>query len=120
MGLTKDVIAFVQDEFGKDATSALGALEREPSFLACSRIVRSVVFLAAGDIRLLRMLIEHAIAEYRDVLFWAEYSRLEKDHPRRVRDFTRSLRSDRNARTMEPGAKHRLPADVRRSFSRKK
>jgi hypothetical protein len=120
MGPTKDVVRFVQDEFGKNAASALRTLEREPAFVRCSRLVRSVVFLAEGDIRLLRKLIEHAIAEYRDVLLWAEYSRLDTDHPRRVRDFTKSLQGKRNARTIELGAKNRLPADVKRFFSRKK
>jgi hypothetical protein len=119
MGLTKDVVAFVQEEFGKDATAALRALEREPTFVRSSRLVRSVVFLAEGNIRLLRALIEHAKAEYRDVLFWAEYSKLETDHPRHVRDFTRSLEHRGNLLTVERGAKNRLPADVKRSFARK-
>jgi hypothetical protein len=79
-----------------------------------------VAYQAGGDVRLLRELIAHAKTEFYDVLFWAEDSRLETERPRRTRNFTGSLASPPNARTIEAGAKDRLPADVKRFLSGRK
>jgi hypothetical protein len=47
------------------------------------RILRCIVFLAQGDIKLLGHNAEQAKQDYRDVIYWAEYDRED----RRVRDF---------------------------------
>jgi hypothetical protein len=49
------------------------------------RVLRSVVFLAAGDFEQLERFARCAERDWRDVVFWAEYEDYEAEQPRRVR-----------------------------------
>ena len=54
--------------------------------LSCSaRVLRSVVFLAAGDFEQLERFARASEIDWRDVVFWAEYEDYGAEHPRRVR-----------------------------------
>jgi hypothetical protein len=49
------------------------------------RVLRSVVFLAEGDLDALRRFARRAEEDWRDVVFWAEYEDHDAPNPRRVR-----------------------------------
>jgi hypothetical protein len=54
--------------------------------LRCSaRVLRSIVFLAAGDFEQLERFARSSEIDWRDVVFWAEYEDHLAEHPRRVR-----------------------------------
>ena len=54
--------------------------------LTCSeRVLRSIVFLAAGDFEQLERFARISEIDWRDVVFWAEYEDYLADEPRRVR-----------------------------------
>ena len=54
--------------------------------LSCSaRVLRSIVFLAAGDFEELERFARISEIDWRDVVFWAEYEDHAAEHPRRVR-----------------------------------
>ncbi|TMA36056.1 MAG: hypothetical protein E6J87_01785 [Deltaproteobacteria bacterium] len=60
--------------------------------LQCSaRVVRSIVFLAAGDFEQLERMARAAEIDWRDVVFWAEYEDYTAEHPRRVRSMEEPL-----------------------------
>jgi hypothetical protein len=50
-----------------------------------ARVLRSIVFLAAGDFEQLERLARRAELDWRDVVFWAEYEDHEAEQPRRAR-----------------------------------
>ena len=50
-----------------------------------ARVLRSVVYLAAGDFEQLERLARRAELDWRDVVFWAEYEDHDAEQPRRVR-----------------------------------
>ncbi len=55
------------------------------------RVLRSIVFLAAGDFEELLRYARCADRDWRDVVFWAEYENHESETPRRVRSMTDPL-----------------------------
>jgi hypothetical protein len=59
---------------------------------ASPRVVRSVVYLAAGDYEQLERFARSAERDWRDVVFWAEYEDHDAEHPRRVRSMDDPLR----------------------------
>jgi hypothetical protein len=120
MKLAKDMVLRVAEEFGPQAGKAIALLEAVPSPLTERvRTLRCIVFLAEGDVSLLPLLIEHAFADYRDILFWAEYRDWESDRPRRIRNFGRPFGNHALAVLEAADESKRLPSDVRRSFKRK-
>ena len=62
-----------------EATRLVESLDFEP------RVLRSVVFLGGGCYDDLLRFSRCAEADWRDVVFWAEYEEHESKHPRRVR-----------------------------------
>ena len=50
-----------------------------------ARVLRSIVYLAAGDFEQLERLARRAELDWRDVVFWAEYEDHDAEQPRRVR-----------------------------------
>lgn len=50
-----------------------------------ARVLRSIVYLAAGDFEQLERFARAAEIDWRDVVFWAEYEDYSAEHPRRVR-----------------------------------
>jgi hypothetical protein len=120
MRLAKDIRVRVSEEFGASAGKAIEILENVTSPLTERvRTLRCIVFLAEGDLRLLPLLIDQALADYRDVIFWAEYRGWENERPRRIRDFGRPFGKHALVSTGSAGDKARLPSDVRRFFERK-
>jgi hypothetical protein len=115
--LPDDIATRVSVEFGDQAGEALRLLENIRGHMPeRARSLRCVVYLADGDVRLLPMLIDQALADYRDVIFWAEYTNLERPHPKRVRDFSKPFgMSTTKATRSQPDGK-RLPSHVWRYF----
>ena len=62
-----------------EATRLVEAIDATP------RVLRAVVFLAAGDFEQLERLARRAEIDWRDVVFWAEYEDHDAEEPRRVR-----------------------------------
>jgi hypothetical protein len=121
MKLAKDILVRVTEEFGACAGKAIELLEAVPSPLTERvRTLRCIVFLAEGDLRLLPLLVEHAFADYRDIIFWAEYRDWESERPQRIRNFGRPFGKHALVVLGPTGDKARLPSDVRRSFRRKR
>jgi hypothetical protein len=50
-----------------------------------ARVLRSIVYLAAGDFEQLERLARRAELDWRDVVFWAEYEDYEAEEPRCIR-----------------------------------
>ena len=50
-----------------------------------ARVLRSIVYLAAGDFEQLERLARRAELDWRDVVFWAEYEDHDAEQPHRVR-----------------------------------
>jgi hypothetical protein len=114
--LPADVAARVSVEFGAQAAEAQRLLENIRGRLPeRERSLRCVVYLADGDVRLLPLLIEQAVSDYRDVIFWAEYTHLESPHPKRVRDFGKPFGMSTTKASRQPDG-NRLPPDVKRYF----
>ena len=60
--------------------------------LQCSaRVLRSIVFLAAGDFGQLERFARASEIDWRDVVFWAEYEDYMAEEPRRVRSMEEPL-----------------------------
>jgi hypothetical protein len=68
-----------------EATRLVEALAVSP------RVLRSVVFLAAGDYEQLERFARRAELDWRDVVFWAEYEDHDAEEPRRVRSMDEPL-----------------------------
>jgi len=84
--MTPDIEARIDADFVMaQRMDALGILRQLESDLGkeTSRILRCVVFLARGDLERLAHFANQARADYRDVIYWAEYD--ERD--RHLRDF---------------------------------
>ena len=57
-----------------------------------ARVLRSIVYLAAGDFTELERFARAAEIDWRDVVFWAEYEDHAAEEPRRVRSMGEPLR----------------------------
>ena len=85
--LPEDIARRVNSEFAQpDRAPVVLALEAydgpEPD-----RVRRCILHLASGALEKVSHFVEAASADYRDVIYWAEY---DKDD-RRVRDFSRAF-----------------------------
>lgn len=83
--MERDIEARVAADFASaDRGEALGLLELLKTELGChSRVLRCVLFLARGDLSCLARYADTARADWRDVIYWAEYDQAD----RQVRDF---------------------------------
>jgi|GEM_PF-874121 len=82
-----DVVARVQKDFGGGSDAAFKLLRGD--FPEVDRVLRCIVYLAKGDITALPELIAAAATDYRDVIFWAEYTDHEARRPHKVRDLNK-------------------------------
>lgn len=83
--LPADIVRRIERDFGVAAGSVRNDLEALDTLRERDRVIRAVLYLAAGDPRRLAHDIAVARADHRDVLWWAEY---DADRPTvRVRDF---------------------------------
>ena len=87
MIIPKDITNWIQQAFPKmqsDATQIIEiVLQDQPEN---ERTARCIIFLAEGDLQILRTMAKVAKEDYRDVIFWAEYTNHEK-RPQLVRNF---------------------------------
>jgi len=56
-----------------------------------ARVLRSIVYLAAGDFEQLERFARASEIDWRDVVFWAEYEDYMAEEPRRVRSMEEPL-----------------------------
>jgi hypothetical protein len=77
MALTDDILAKIRRDFSGGemlpVIDRLEGLQREDSELFCDRILRCIVFVAAGRQPIIEQAIEQARTDYRDLIVWAEY-----------------------------------------------
>jgi hypothetical protein len=79
MALADDVLVKIRRDFGE--AEALQVIERleglpcEDRQLFCDRILRCIVFVAAGRLALVEEAVALARLDYRDLIIWAEYDR---------------------------------------------
>jgi hypothetical protein len=119
MKLAQDMVVQLQKDFGPNFEVARRFLQNQPDLLEEPlRVLRCVIFLAEGEMDLLCKLMAAARADYRDVIFWAEYTDHEKASPPQIYDFSRPLGSHQRKTKAKSKQKHRLPTDVRAYFQR--
>ena len=85
--MTRDIIQRLHGDFPEsDRPSVVEALETyrgaEPD-----RVWRCILYLAGGALESVGYFVDAANADYRDVIYWAEYDA----NDRRVRDFTQAF-----------------------------
>ena len=91
MDLPKDVVERIRLDFKGQADLALKMLNEAVAsqYIGAPRLLRCIVYLARGNTVTLSKTIEAAIADYRRVLFAAEYEGHDTRKPRRVRNFSK-------------------------------
>lgn len=90
MVMVVDIQNKLELDFGPELVSAkdeLEALYIKTNWLISDRAVRSVIYLANGDIDLLKENIERALTDYKDLLWQAEYNRGDEQ----LRDFNKTF-----------------------------
>lgn len=95
MKFKTDIINKIQVDFDEYADNAIDILNEallKTDYLQDDRIVRCIIFLSKGDLNELKKNIEAAIYEPRDIMFWAEYDKVNgKMTQKRLRDFNNSF-----------------------------
>lgn len=71
--LPDDILARLASDFPNESTGELAAVLREYDGPERFRVIRCVVHIAAGNTHALVKNVESAAADYRDVIYWAEY-----------------------------------------------
>lgn len=92
MLIAKDIGEKVQADFGPHAAEVMALLS--DAILAADylndRVIRCIIFLAEQDVEKLRKYLNAALADPRDVMYWAEYINHDQiDKTTRVRDFSK-------------------------------
>ncbi len=89
MALPPDVVERIRLDFGRQADEAMKLLNQAVAsqYIGHPRILRAIVYLSKGQITSLNEMIEAAVANYKHVIFWAEYEDRDTRKPRHVRDF---------------------------------
>jgi len=82
--LPADVVAKIAADFPHERLDSVLAILDEYKGVEGPRIIRCIIHLASGSTNQLLDLIANANADYRNVVYWAEYDRDD----RRIRDFT--------------------------------
>ncbi len=90
MVMAVDIQNKLELDFGSKLSFAkdeLEALYIKTNWLVSDRVVRSVIYLANGDVDLLKTNIERALTDYKDLLWQAEYNRGDAQ----LRDFNQTF-----------------------------
>lgn len=96
MDLPEDIAERVRLDFGSQAEQAAKTLsEAAVSEMIHPRVLRCIVYLSKGNTVTLGKMIEAAVADYRDVIFAAEYEDRDRRKPRHVRDFNKPFGKER-------------------------
>ncbi|MGN6647683.1 MAG: hypothetical protein ACTHJT_14270 [Cytophaga sp.] len=93
MVFKEDITTRITADFGQEASEAIRRLHAAVSKtvdLNTDRIIRCIVFLAAGNLTTLDKHIKAAALDPRDVMLWAEYE-VHGDNPKRIRDFNKTF-----------------------------
>lgn len=78
-----DIAAKIAVDFAHEPSDCVLALLDEYKGAEKARVIRCAIYLANGSIDKLLQMIGSAQTDYRDVIYWAEYDRDD----RQVRDF---------------------------------
>ena len=87
-----DIFQKIEKDFGTEAKVAreeLDILDAKTKGLIDNRLLRSIIYLAEGNIEKLKMYIAMARLDWRDVLWQAEYD--SPDDTMRKRDFNKTF-----------------------------
>jgi hypothetical protein len=95
MRFKEDIHQQIIHDFQDSADKAIEILDKaisQTDYLKTDRVIRSIVFLANGDIDKLKKYIDNAIFDTRDVMFWAEYDNRDSfQNAKRIRDFNKTF-----------------------------
>ena len=90
-----DIIERIRADFGNSSTEAMTTIVEalnKSDYLKTDRVIRSIIFLAEGDLINLEKYIEAATVDTRDVMFWAEYEKINDGfNSKRIRDFNKTF-----------------------------
>jgi hypothetical protein len=91
MKLPTDISEFISVRFAARSQDAVCAVQEHLASHPehADRVLRCILILSGGSMEDLPRVLDTARADPRDVMFWAEYTHLDSDRPRRVRDFSR-------------------------------
>ncbi|WP_375587455.1 hypothetical protein [Flagellimonas aurea] len=74
------------------ANELLDSAISKTDYLKSDRVIRCIVFLANGDLNMLKKYIDNAIFDTRDVMLWAEYEEQEGEFNfKRIRNFNKTF-----------------------------
>lgn len=95
MTFKDDINARIRIDFGEQShkamTMLIDAIDAN-NVLRSDRVIRCIVFLAKGDLRVLNRYIETATDDPRDIMLLAEYEESKEDeNPKRVIDFNNTF-----------------------------
>jgi len=99
MTFKPDIIRKIQTDFDDKSSEVFKMLNKaiEAKYFKADRVIRCIVFLANGSIDELNKLIRVATNDTRDVMFWAEYEKLNGDfNYKRLRDFNKAFEESTN------------------------
>ena len=95
MTFKDDIISRINTDFGESANKATTMLIdaiTKVDYLKTDRVIRCIIFLAKGNLTDLDKYIETATFDTRDVMFGAEYEKLNGDsNYKRLRDFNKTF-----------------------------
>jgi hypothetical protein len=77
VALANDILAKIRGDFSGGETilviDRLESLQQEDGQLFSDRIIRCILFVAAGQLTVVEQAIKQARTDYRDLIIWAEY-----------------------------------------------
>ena len=92
MKFKDDIRRKIMIDFGENSNQATKILDETIAkivSLEIDRVVRSIIFLAKGDLNELNKYVETAIFDLKNIMFWAEYDGVTKGIFKRLRDFSK-------------------------------
>jgi len=91
----KDIGDRIKSDFGDKAADIFTIFDEgiaKAEYINHDRIIRCILFLAEKDVDKLKKMVETAIQDPRDVMYWAEYKETGRQfHPKRIRDFNKTF-----------------------------
>lgn len=90
-----DITTRIKIDFGIKSDEVFELLTKaieKTEYLSTDRVIRSIIFLSEGNLQELNRYIDVATYDTRDVMFWAEYEKLnDNSNPKRIRDFNKTF-----------------------------
>ena len=95
MKFKEDIVRKINTDFEENSKQALEILKNaivKTDYIKTDRVIRCIIFLSKGNIGDLNKFIEKAIYDPRDVMFWAEYEKINgKIEFKRLRDLNKTF-----------------------------